>query len=198
MPRRVDPTGRRTEILQATVAVLAEKGPRRLSLGAVAARMGGSSTLVTHYIRSRQELLDSLVDLVDWWRDELATLEVESSDPQERLRRVLEWLLPLDEHSFVQEQARINPLGEPDARLRTRPAFEAWDRYMRRVVGDHLRGLVPDNRLEPTVELLRVITNGVCISAVEHPNQWPRERQIAVIDHVLALLNLDSPTSGSD
>ena len=48
--------------------------------------------------------------------------------------------------------------------------------------------------VERTVELLRVMTGGVVLSVVEHPELWTTERKYAVIDDVLELLGLKTPS----
>jgi hypothetical protein len=59
------------------------------------------------------------------------------------------------------------------------------------------RGLVPDNRVTSTVDLLRAVTNGVTLSAVEHPEKWPPTRQFEVLDNTLELLGLEPARSHS-
>lgn len=195
MPRHVNHDNRRAEILQATLAVLAEKGPRGVTFRAVAARMGGSSTLVTHYFASRQALLDALAAAVADWPAELAELEQGVEDPGERLRLFLHWMVPADEEGLVTERGRVNLNAEHDARVRTQHLFDTWDKHVREHLRRHLKGLVPPHQVEATVDLLRSITNGITLSAVEHPGEWPGDRQFAVIDDALARLGLaDAPS----
>jgi len=54
--------------------------------------------------------------------------------------------------------------------------------------------LVPNERLELTVDLLRVVTSGVALSAVEHPDMWPSQRPEELVDFVLQLIGC--PPSG--
>lgn len=195
MPRHVNHDDRRAEILEATLGLLAEKGPRGLTFRGVAARMGGSSTLVTHYFASRQALLDALAEVVAEWPADLAQLEQGVQDPGERLRLFLHWLVPADEKDLVAERGRINLNGEHDARVRTQHLFDTWDRHVREHLRRHLNGLVPPSQVEATVDLLRSITNGITLSAVEHPDEWPAERQFAVVDDALVRLGLTSAPS---
>jgi len=191
MPRLVDHDDRREEIVRATVQVLAERGVRGLSFRAVAAQMGGSSTLVTHYFPTRQSLLDALAESVAWMPEEVFALEAGTEDPRRRLRIFLEWWLPREDPDRRAEQARINLIGEHDTRMRTQHFFDAWDARMREMLGDHLKGLVPPEQIPATVDLLRTVTNGISLSTVEHPDEWPTSRQVAVLDHALRLLGLE-------
>lgn len=197
MPRYVDHEDRRAQIVEATLEILADRGPRGLTFRAVAAKLGGSSTLITHYFGTRQELLDAIVETMSDWPSELDQLEMDTDDEVERLRRFLIWMIPSTEHSLMQERGRINLLGEPDAKLRTRHIFERWDVEARELFRRHLGNLVPAGELELKVDVLRTVTNGLTLSTIEHPDQWPLERQTAVIDEALTALGLHpaSPVS---
>jgi AcrR family transcriptional regulator len=190
MPRKVDHQDRRAAIIEATLEVLAEKGPSGLSFRNVAKRMGGSSTLVTHYFRTRQDLLDALVEAIASWPEEVAQLEAGTEDPRERLRLFLRWLLPEDDQGLKEETARVNLIGERDTRLRTEHLFAAWDSHVRALIVRHLEPLVPPERLLATVDVLRSVTNGITLSVVEHPDQWPTARQHRVLDDVLEAMGL--------
>lgn len=194
MPRYVDHEDRRAQIVEATLEILADRGPRGLTFRAVAAKLGGSSTLITHYFATRQELLDAIVGTMADWPSELDELEMDSDDEVERLRRFLIWMIPSSERGLMQERGRINLLGEPDAKLRTRHIFETWDAQARDLFRRHLRNLVPKDELELKVDVLRTVTNGLTLSTVEHPDNWPLARQTAVIDEVLAALGLHPAT----
>jgi AcrR family transcriptional regulator len=188
MPRHVDHDVRRAQIIEATLAVLAEQGPRGLTFRSVAERMGGSSTLVTHYFASRQALLDALAETVADWPRDLAELELDVDDPLERLRLFMRWMVPADEEGYIEERARLSLIGEAGARVRTRAIVDIWDDHARAHFRRHLEELVPPERIESMTDLLRTITNGITLSAIEHPNKWPAKRQFAVIDDALAML----------
>jgi AcrR family transcriptional regulator len=190
MPRYVDHEDRRSQIIQATIEVLAEKGPSGLNLRAVASRMGGSSTVVTHYFRTRQQLLDALLETLAQWPEDVAKLEAGTDDSRERLRLFLQWLLPNDEQGLKEETARVNLIGERDARVRTGHLFAAWDQNIRSLLARHVEELFPDERVPAIVDVLRSTTNGITLSTVEHPDQWPSERQSAVLDEVLIAFGL--------
>jgi AcrR family transcriptional regulator len=191
MPRRVDHDARRREILTAALEILGEGGPSALSFRTVAARLGGSATLVTHYYPARQQMMEELVAFtVDRWKDELAALETGVEEPRRRLRILLEWLVPADEEGLREERGRINLLAEHWDDPETRLLLKEWDGYMRHLVRRHLEPLVPAAKLEKTVDILRVTTNGITLSTIEHPDQWPSRRQMGVLDDQLDILGL--------
>ncbi|WP_433519567.1 TetR/AcrR family transcriptional regulator [Nonomuraea sp. CA-143628] len=196
MPRHVDHDQRRREIVAATVAVLAERGTRGLSFRAVANYMGGSTTLVTHYFPTLKDLIDEVTaQSLRKWDDEIKELDSQANDPLGRLRNLLTWLVPTTEIGLANEQARINLLSGQILGGENRATFEAWDGKIRGYLRSHLTDLVPAEEVERTVELLRVTTNGVVLSVVEHPDSWSAERQMAVVDGLLELLGLANSPS---
>jgi AcrR family transcriptional regulator len=186
MPKFVDHDARRSKIIDATLQVLAERGPAGLRFRTVADRIGGSSTMVTHYYGTRQELLDSLIENLASWPEEVSELEAGADNPRDRLRLFLRWLLPCDERGLLGETARINLIGERDILMRTEHLFAAWDQHVRGMLTKHVEDLVPSGRVQAVVDVLRSTTNGITLSTVERPHEWPRNRQFAILDEVLA------------
>jgi hypothetical protein len=102
----------------------------------------------------------------------------------------LQWLLPCDERGLLEETARINLIGERDTRVRTEHLFAAWDRNVRSLLTRHVQELVPAKRVSTVVDVLRSATNGITLSTVEHPDEWPANRQFRVLDEMLAAFGL--------
>jgi AcrR family transcriptional regulator len=191
MPRQVDRDERRREICLAAIKLLAERGPAGLTLRELARELGGSITLVTHFYPNRSALLDGIVDqaIADYDSD-LAVLETDL-EPTARLRVLLEWMLPLDEISRREEVARVMLLGGKGTDLPVQRFFDAMESMMRGLLRDHLAPLIPADQVESTAEALRVFTSGIVLSAAEHPDDWPRTRQLALLDRVLTAFGLD-------
>ncbi|WP_395693506.1 TetR/AcrR family transcriptional regulator [Nocardioides sp.] len=191
MPRYVDHDGRRREIVRATVTVLANKGLAGLTIRAVAEQLGGSVTLVTHYYRSRDELINDLaVQLTAGWSETVADLDAGSSDPAARMRALLVWALPATEDQMLIERARLQLLAARDEFPAAGDVFAAWDDYMRGLFREHLEELVPGPRIEPTVDVLRAVVTGITFEAYQHG--WPVERQHRVLSDVLDDLGIVS------
>ena len=55
---------------------------------------------------------------------------------------------------------------------------------------DHLLPLLAEDEIPAAVDLLRCLANGITLSTVEHPDEWPPSRQEAVVDHALGALGL--------
>lgn len=191
MPRYVDHDQRKREILDATSKVLGQGGLSALSFRAVAKELGGSTTLVTHYFGSQAELLDGLVGwLVDDWEADLADLELGVEDPHERFTVFLEWLVPNTKEGLLQERARIGLLAESQVRPETKEMFDVWDARIRGLIRNHLKPIVPKKDLEMRVDMIRVLTNGITFSAIEHPDDWSKDHMQAILDQSLKDMGL--------
>lgn len=191
MPRQVDHAQRRGEIIEATLNVLAESGTRGLSFRAVAEKLGGSTTLITHYFPTQQDLVDAVsTSALNRWGEEISDLDRQTDDPRERLRSLLEWLVPATDLGLRDERSRINLLSGEILGDSNRATFDNWDQIIRGFLRSHLESLVPPERMDATVDLLRVTTNGITLSVVEHPESWSPSRQFAVIADVLKMLDL--------
>lgn len=189
MPRQVDHEGRRRAIVQATVEVLAARGLAGLTIRAVAEQLGGSVTLVTHYYGSREELIGDLAtQLASGWGDDVAALEQGLVDPRERLDALLTWALPEDRDAMLIERARIELLAARDDFPEAGRVFAGWDDRMRSLFREHLRELVPPERVEATVDLLRAVITGITLEAYQH--EWSTDRQRRVLADALTALDL--------
>lgn len=192
MPRNVDHDERRREILEATVRVLAKRGIRGLSFRAIARELGGSTTLVTHYFGSQADLLQGVADSFAAEIEAEIVERLEAiDDPHERLLILLEWLVPATEEALLQEKARITVLADRLTGEEVDQGFELWEVRVRALLRTHLRQLVPAAEVDLRVDMLRVLTNGLTLSAVEHPEVWTRERLIVAIKKAIEDMGLD-------
>jgi AcrR family transcriptional regulator len=186
VPRYVNHEERRRDIIEATERVLAERGMKGLSFRNVAARLGGSTTLITHFYATQEQLLTDVARrLTGEWEQDVRELDAEFDDPWERLRALLIWLVPITEDDRISERARIQLLADQLTGAEHREVFERWERKMRQFLRNHVREIVPADRVAEVVDLLRAATSGVVLSTLEHPREWPAERQVAVVDHLL-------------
>src|SRR5580692_1165808 len=106
-PALGDHEARRLAVSEAVWRVLAAEGFGGLRLRAVAAEMGASTGLLTHYFPSKRALLVYALDLLDQ-RNETRPRRAEPADgsppPAEglaTLREVLVDILPLDQDSIA-------------------------------------------------------------------------------------------------
>ncbi|WP_405663024.1 MULTISPECIES: TetR/AcrR family transcriptional regulator [unclassified Streptomyces] len=190
MPRYVDHDQRRADIVEAAKHVLANGGPAELTIRSVAKRLGGSITLVTHFYPTRPELMRAVVTAMNEAYDtELADLET-GADAHGRLRILLEWMLPLTDQEWVNESGRVQLLSQRGKDASFEEFADSTDARMRDLLRRHLEPLVPEDRVETYVDLLRVTVNGIVLAAVEHHDDWPAKRQLAVLEEALTAFGL--------
>ncbi len=181
MPKHVDHGQRRREIARAAIRVLAREGLTGLSFRSLAAEMGGSLTLVTHYYSTRDELLaDIPAQMVLDWQAEVDALDLDP-DPLVRLRNLLTWLLPTDVSGFDEEVARFALVASREQVAPIRSVQE-FDTYIRALIRDHVKPLVSPDDLEDTVDLLRALTNGITVQALTSPEGCPPSRQLRILE----------------
>jgi AcrR family transcriptional regulator len=87
---KLDTQIRREQIAEAALGVVASQGIRRLSVAAVARRVGLVPSGIYRHFKSKDEIIDAVLDLLE--KRVLAIIEVsrqETDDPLERLRSVL-------------------------------------------------------------------------------------------------------------
>jgi AcrR family transcriptional regulator len=195
VPRQVDHDARRAEIALAALQILATGGPSALTIRALAHALGGSTALVTHYFPTRQAVVEGLVDvLLETWRKEVDALRRQEGGALEP-RSFLLWMLPLTEWTRLCERARLtfHAVSGEDREIAQR-LLGTIDQWMRAELGRVLAAKVTDpTERERLVDLLRATAGGLVLGAVEHPDRWPPERMVAMVDDLLGRLGLLPP-----
>ena len=101
MPKRVDPTQRRTLIADALMRVAAQRGLEAVSLRHVAAEAGATTGLVQHYFRTKDEMMLFALEVVSGHIGERMEAAVTALGPapapRDVIRAMSTQLLPLDE-----------------------------------------------------------------------------------------------------
>jgi AcrR family transcriptional regulator len=195
MPRHIDRDQRERDVTEAALRILANDGPGALTLKNLAQALGGSQTLITYFYPNRQVLLSAITDrLIEQYDAALSLLESDTDDPVERLRLVLEWMLPTDDQSQLADRSRVLMVSRRDNDDSVRHFYDGHETKMRQLLREHLAPVLPGDRVEEYVELLRVTMNGVTLSCSEHPGEWPEDRQLALLDTIMRTLPLRTPT----
>lgn len=190
VPIHVDHEQRRQEIVAAATAVLGESGFAKFTLRAVSDRLGGSVTMVTHYFPNREALLTRMLqetlDEAQSMQEELASIE----DPHDRIEAVVRYFLPIDEEAMAVERARVALVSHRNVEPAVARHLDRIEPGMRDLIKNAVQSLISPEELDATVDLIRLWTSGVVLSAIEHPELWTAERQIEAMRHFMRLLNL--------
>ena len=188
MPRVVDQEARRRDIADVAIKLLAREGAAGLSLRNIAAELGGSLTMVTHYYANRQELMTDLAhQICDTWKVSLEEMDETHREPRDRLRAFMIWLLPVTAKGQEEDRARFALLAA-DNDLRGRAVLLEFDEVVRDMLRDRLKGLVPGRRVAAVADLLHAFASGVSLDSQLNAEAWPPRRQLALLDDLLEAL----------
>jgi AcrR family transcriptional regulator len=192
MPAKTDHEARRREVSAAVWRVLAKHGFGGLTLRAVAAEMGASTGLLTHYFPSKQALVKHALEVAE---EHTRARDREKADATglEALRQALAGVLPL-----TRELTEINrvwvsswdaSLGDAELGAAERARYRRWRSRLRALVVDaQERGELPDGEPDDLVAGLAAFTHGLVVQALFDPRAFPRRRLLALLDAQLQAL----------
>jgi AcrR family transcriptional regulator len=189
-----DHDARRREVAAAVLRVIAVRGFAGLTMRAVAAELGATTGVVTHYFTTKDELRRFALDVLAGSVDERQRAAAPPGLPA--LRTLLLGMLPATAESAVANRIWISSWDVvlPDPRLTVRYA-EIYAQSRTRIE-DAVRAALRAGELAAAnpYELsaaLHAFTLGLSIQAVLDPDEFPPARQIALID--ACLRNLTTP-----
>jgi AcrR family transcriptional regulator len=194
VPIDVDVSQRLREIAEATLAVVDEDTARGVTIRAVAAKLGRSTTVVTNYLPTRSALLLNAVRhaLMAWDEDQR-----EIGDPHDgpdALRRTLAWAVGTEGHDMIVRRLFLELVAtsdpEADAALPIRAsALEGHNELEQaaRAAGSGDPGFVAD--------ALFLALRGFYLACVEDPERWTSERAEPVVDRLLTVLLAATPSA---
>jgi AcrR family transcriptional regulator len=185
MPSGSPPGSRREEILRTAAEVFATEGLVRATVRDIANKAGILSGSLYHHFDSKESMIDEL--LSRFWREQIAAYEravAEGSDPEDRLRRMLnevlaaaqlrapEFLILHNDWHYLSQFDRFSYLDESTARTE-----ELWVQ----VLEDGVESGVFRRDLEPRVVYRTIM--GAAVWVV----QWYKPDKPLTIDRIAAV-----------
>ncbi len=170
----------RDRILEALKAVLVRDGSTAVTLEAVAAEAGVSKGGLLYHFRSKEALLDGLLQQLDG--ESLALLERAADEPQGAARVYLEASIPESDEERALHWSILAALRAADGSegASTRALREVFDRWGRR-----LRAAIEDPVM---AEMVRLVGDGIFLNAMLGiPPADPAVHR-AVIERLMAAL----------
>jgi AcrR family transcriptional regulator len=187
MPVDVDSSQRLDAIASATIAVAKESGARAVTIRTVAGQLGGSTTVVTHYVRNRADLMANAARFaLSIWRREMAA-RLDGLAGRERLLAFARYWTTTtpDDRALRSLWIEMLSMNDPDSIARDAVREEAKQErlgILELLLGED----VPDP--ERAADILYLLLRGFLISSVEDPEDWPAERVADAASTVLRLL----------
>ncbi len=194
MPKAVDRSERREELLAAVWRVIARDGLERTTIRTIAEETGWSTGVLAHYFADKEDILASALRLsheriVARWDEKLARLRGLAA-----LRELVLDNLPLDDERELETRFHFNYW----TRLLTHDGRAAAHWRQGPELVDRLTALVEEARglgeLDPGVpsadvaERLLALIDGLSLHALLNPERLTRERQVAVVEQEFELM----------
>ncbi|GAA3039652.1 TetR/AcrR family transcriptional regulator [Kitasatospora albolonga] len=211
-PARGDHAARRNDVSAAVWRVLAERGFGGLTLRAVAAELGASTGLLTHYFPNKRALLSYALELLD--QDAQGRLPAAEpagtagaagvdagrgaaapgADGLERLREVLLGILPTTPESVAGNRIWVSSwdtaLADPELTAQHAERYRrARERNAALVEAAQRAGEVSAERSATEVAAgVQAFALGLVVQALLSPEEFPAERQAALLEGYLETL----------
>lgn len=187
MPRQVNHEDRRALVEEAAIAIAIESGFAAVTIRAIAERMGASTSAVTHYVGSREELLRNAIRRELDLRREEAEAAIAGLEDAVALRAFIEWaVLGPDEASHRRWLALVlGAASEPLLRIEL-SLFNMW---WSQQIHERIARLRPADPVL-TEDLINVLVDGLIITSFDMGQPWPAERRLKVLDTVWRALGL--------
>ena len=182
MPKVVDHKERRDSIARAAMIEIAERGIEDLRLKDVAERAGWTTGVLTHYFKSKEELLSEALKVTfqEVVGEAVADAQNDDHDDFELIRR---WL-PSYPGRLIVSKAWIAFMGSAQFSADNRQLFAEYYRLMAQEGHRRLAGVPLAIGADEAVDMLQAFFDGLCTRVIMEPDAWPAERQEALLETV--------------
>ncbi|MFI6522326.1 TetR/AcrR family transcriptional regulator [Spirillospora sp. NPDC050679] len=191
MPIEVDITQRLAAIADATLDIVATSGIDGVSIRAVAKQIGGSTTLITNYLPTREALLRNAVEhAIESWGEEMEQV-AEALPEKERLAATARWACTTGGNDEVLRRLFMEILGRSG---RESEALQVLTADARRGRAQLVEGAELAGAADPgfAADILHLVLRGFYVSSLEDPERWNSESVTPLIDRLVRLLVADS------
>ena len=198
MPKLVDHDARRTEIAQATWAVVRDVGIERLRLRDIADEVGFTTGVFAHYFRDKDSVLRFAFNLAYQHTYEriLNSNETVSSGLQ-CLRNALVALIPNRKRpesvAFVAMCFGIRHSSDPLLAADYKKNRNEYARLLKSYVDDATSEgeILFDESSNNVLDLIFAVLDGVCIAALLNPEGYSNTRATRIVDTMIEQLSSD-------
>jgi AcrR family transcriptional regulator len=191
MPAKVDADDRRRRLVLAAAELIAEEGIGGLTNARIAARLSGSTTVVTHYFRSKRELVLHTYQTMASRARARVEGAMSADDP---LAACLHAHLPLDDETRVEWKVWLAYQGMS---VGDRELTDIWasrsatavDRLTRLVAADVDAGRMAST-IDPQLEGGRLfsLVQGMSFQSIVDPARWSPQHLRGIVDLELVRL----------
>lgn len=189
-PARTDHDSRRQDVSEAVWQVLAEHGFGGLTMRAVAAALGSSTGLVTHYFAGKRELIAHALDILEV-RTAQRPRQAAPAPGLAALRTQMLNILPLTPDAVAMNRIWVGSwdvaLSDPDLFAAQTLRYERVRAGLRASIEDAQRlGELPDGDPGKLATTVLAFTHGLVVQALFDPERLPAAAQTRLVDDFLA------------
>jgi AcrR family transcriptional regulator len=190
VPARGDHDARRRDVSEAVWRVLATRGFGGLTIRAVAAELGASTGLVSHYFPSKRALVHYAHDIAEE-RAANRVRHAPAAPGLAALRAALLDVLPLTPESVAMSRTWVSfwdaALGDDDLGRGQTARYDRWRAALRvHVEAARDRGEVPtDADLDDLTATAAAFAHGLVVQSLFDEARFPPERQTRLLDRFL-------------
>lgn len=172
--------------------VLAAQGFGGLTLRAVAAELGATTGLVTHYFPSKQALIVHALEVAETHTRALVP-SLEGAHGIEALRQALGAVLPLTPEGTAINRVWVSSwdaaLADPELYALEKARYKRWRARLKPLVVEaQADGDLPPGDPDDLVAALAAFTHGLVVQALFDPRTFPHKRLLALLaSHLEAL-----------
>ncbi|BBY28473.1 hypothetical protein GCM10023114_20000 [Mycolicibacterium sediminis] len=184
MPPEIDTSARLTEIAEATLEIAREEGPGSVTIRAVAARMGRSTTVVTKYVPSRSALLVNAVSHVRSGWDAAVAEVLDRKSGMDRLRALMDWTLDTEDYDDAARRLWHEILAKEE------PDSDQWGALVDEAHDDHasIVATIEESAIDAPpwlADVLFLVSRGFFVSTVKDPEDWSGDRARVAVNAML-------------
>ncbi|MDX6744118.1 TetR/AcrR family transcriptional regulator [Actinocorallia sp. A-T 12471] len=194
MPKLVDHSARRREIIHATWRLIAEHGIDGATMREIAREAGFANGALTHYFEGKDDLLRASFEFVYEETNSRIGAAMGDATGLAALRLFCLEVLPLDQTRLLEAKIVLPFWGrttaDPVLSAVNARAMAVWRGWILGYLGQAAEeGDIPDGtELEPLVDELLSALLGAQVVAVMEPQRWDGGRQLRMLDTLLARL----------
>jgi AcrR family transcriptional regulator len=200
MPAKGDHDARRRDVSEAVWRVLATAGFGGLTLRAVAAEMGVSTGLLTHYFPSKKALVRHALEVAHEYSSARQRYAIEA-EGLAALRTALLNVLPMTPEAVEMSRVWVSfwdgALADAELSAAELRRYERWRGMLRPHVEAAIRlgELSRETNVDDAVVEASAFAHGVVVQALFDPDRFPPDRQVRLVDSYIAHLPR-TPLSG--
>jgi AcrR family transcriptional regulator len=193
-PAPGDHEARRRDVSEAVWRVLAAHGFGQLTLRAVAAEMGVSTGMLTHYFATKR----ALVQYAHTLAEQNTNVPERPAQGLSSLRAALLDVLPLTPQATAMNRVWVSfwdaAIGDAELGASETARYQRWRRKLRPHVEAALSaGEIPaSSDADDIVAAVAALTHGIVVQTLFDPDRFPPDRQILLIDNHLRMLSAHS------